>query len=99
MVCVSDSESEGNPEPELGLTPSVSELDSIETDWSQIVLWKLKEPESSKTVMKEIMELISELSGSLVLSEKSSFPTSRVGISSGTVKSSPPKPKILDPRV
>ena len=34
-----------------------------------------------------------------MLSEKSRVPTSKVGISSGNVKSSCPKPKILDPRV
>ena len=45
------------------------------------------------------MELISEPSISKVLSEKSSVPTSRVGMSSGTMKSFHPKPKILDPRV
>ena len=45
------------------------------------------------------MELISEPSGSKVLSGKSSVPTSRVGMSSETVKSSCPKPKIDDSRV
>ena len=81
------------------MTSSAPELDSIETVWSQIVLRKLRESEDSESVMKDIMNLISEPSGRKVLSEKSSVPTSRVGMSSGTVKSSRPKPKILDPRV
>ena len=57
------------------------------------------EPESSKTVMKDIMELIFEPSGSDELNGKSGVPNPRVGMSSGTVKSSPPKPKIADSRV
>ena len=63
VVCVSDSKREGTLEPGLGLTPSPPEPDSIETVRSQIVLWQLTEPESSETVMKDILELISEPSG------------------------------------
>ena len=47
VVCVSDSERAGTPEPGLGLTLSAPELDSIETVRSQIVLWEIKEPESA----------------------------------------------------
>ena len=68
VVCVSESESEGNPEPGLGLTLSAPELDSIERVWSQIVLQELTEPEDSEYVMKDIMELISEPSRSKVMS-------------------------------
>ena len=90
MVCVSDSERAGTPEPGLGLTLSALELDSIEMVWSQIVFKELPEPESSETGMKDIMELISEPSGSEELNGESSVPNPRVGMSSGTVKSSCP---------
>ena len=72
MVCVSDSERAGTPEPGLGLTLSALELDSIEMVWSQIVFKELPEPESSETGMKDIMELISEPSGIEELYGKSS---------------------------
>ena len=99
VVCVSDSKRAGTLEPGLGLTPTALELDSIETVWSHIFLRELKEPENSETVMKNIMELISEPYGSEELNGKASVPNPRVGMSSGTVKSFHPKPKIADSRV
>ena len=45
------------------------------------------------------MELISEPFGSNVLSERSSVPTPIVGMSLEKMKSSHPKPKILDTRL
>ena len=99
MVCVSNSDRAGTPEPGLSLTLSAWELDSIETVCSQIVLRELKGPESTETVMKDILELISEPSGSEELNGKSSVPNAKVRMTSGTVKSSCPKPKIDDSRV
>ena len=55
--------------------------------------------ESCEMVIKDILHLISEHSGSEELYKKSSVPNPRVGMSSGTVKSSHPKPKIADSRV
>ena len=55
--------------------------------------------ESCEMVMKDILDLISEHSGSEELNRKSSVPNPRVGMISGTVKSSHPKPKIADSRV
>ena len=83
MVCVSDSERAGALEPGLSLTPSALELDSNDTVWSQILLRELMEPENSETVM-DIMELITEPSGSEELNGRVSVPNSRVGMSSGT---------------
>ena len=51
------------------MTPSVPELDSIETVRSQVVLQEFQELKSSETVLNEIMELISEPAGSKLLSE------------------------------
>ena len=64
----------GTLEPGLGLTPSAPEHDSIVTVRSQIVLWEIKEPESSDTVMKDILEMISEPSGSEELNGELSVP-------------------------
>ena len=50
-------------------------------------------------VMKNILDLISEPSGSDELNRKSSVPNPRVGMSSRTMKSSRPKPKIADSRI
>ena len=99
VVCVSDSDNESNPESGLDLTPSVLELDSTETVWSQVVLQKLQENKSSKTMMDKIMELISEPSGNQLLSENEKIVTPRVKMSSEKVKSSHPKPNISDTRV
>ena len=49
--------------------------------------------------MKDILELISEPSGSVELNRKLSVPKPKVGMSSEMVKSSRPKPKIADSRV
>ena len=46
------------------MTPSVPELDSIVTVWSQINLRKDQESEGSEAVMKEILDLVSNPSGS-----------------------------------
>ena len=81
----------------LSLTPSALELDSIVTVWSQIILREIKEPASSDTVMKDILEMISEPSGSEELNGES-VPI-LVGMSSGTVKFARPKPKVADARV
>ena len=67
MVCMSDLNNEGDPESRLDLTLSIPKLDSIETVQSQFVLQEFQEPKPSKTVMNEIMELISEPSGSKLL--------------------------------
>ena len=75
--------------------PFQHNLNSIVTVRSQIILREIEEPESSDTVIKEI----SEPSGSEELNGELSFPNSRVGMSSGTVKSSRPKPKVADARV
>ena len=99
VVFVSDSDNESNPESGLDLTPSVLELDSTETVWSQVVLQKLQENKSSKTMMDKIMELISEPSGNQLLSENEKIVTPRVKMSSEKVKSSHPKPNISDTRV
>ena len=68
VVCLSGSDNENDPESGFGLAPSVMELDSIVIIWSQVVCKKLKETESSKAVMEEIMELIGENSGSGTIS-------------------------------
>ena len=68
MVCVSDSKREGTLEPGLGLTPSPPEPDSIETVRSQIDLREVLETESSETVMRDILDMISEPTQSKELS-------------------------------
>ena len=70
------------------MTPSALELDSIVTVWSQIILREVEEPENSDAGMKDILEMISESSGSEELNRKLSTPKPRVGMSSGMVKSS-----------
>ena len=70
------------------MTPSVLELDSIVQ--SQIVLQEVKEPENSDAVMKDILEMISEPSGSKELKKELSIPKPRVGMSSRMVKISRP---------
>ena len=56
VVCVSDEDRAGSLEPGSGLTPSVPELDSIVTVQSQINLREVQEPESSKSVMRNILD-------------------------------------------
>ena len=63
MVCMSDLDNKGGHESGLNLSPSVLELDSIETVRSHFILQEFQEPKSSETVMNEIMELILEPSG------------------------------------
>ena len=99
MVCVSDSNRAGRLEPGSGLTPSVPELESIVTVWSQIDLREVQEPKNSEAVIRDILDMISEPSGSKELSGELSISKPRVGMSSRTVKSSPPNPKIADSRV
>ena len=99
VVCLYDSDNEGDPESGFGLTPSFQEPDSIETVRSQVILQELQEPKSSETVIYEIMELISEPSGSKLLSENKRVSTPRVGMSSEKLQSSCPNPKISDTKV
>ena len=49
--------------------------------------------------MEDILELIAEPSGSEECNGKSSVPYPRVEMSSGTMRSSRPKPKIADSKV
>ena len=98
VVCVSDEERAGGLEPGSGLTLSVPELDSIVTVRSQINLLEVQEPEISESMMREILDLVSEPSGSKELSEDLSNSKPRVGMSSGKAKSFRPYPKIADSR-
>ena len=75
-----------------GLTTSVQKLDSIVTMWSQINLQEDQEPESSESVMREILDLVFDPSGSTELSEVLSNSKPRVGMSSEKAKSSCPYP-------
>ena len=69
------------------------------TVWSLIVLREIEESESSDTVMKDILEIISKPPGSEELNGELSFPKPSFGMISGTMKSSCPKPKVADSRV
>ena len=97
VICVSDANRAGSPEPGSCLTLSVPELDSIVTVWSHIDLQEVQKPESSETMMRDILGMISEPSGSKELSGDLSISKPRVGMSSRTVKS--PTPKIADTKV
>ena len=78
---MSDSDNKGNPGSVFSLTPSFPEIDSILMVQSQVVLQELKENKSSETVIDEIMELITEPSGSQLLRENEKTSTPRVGVS------------------
>ena len=99
MVCMSDLDNEGDPESGLCVSPSVPEFDSIETVRSQVVLQEFQEPECRETVINEIMEMILEPSGSKLSSKNNRVSTPRVGMSSEKLRSSHPKPKLMDSRV
>ena len=60
VICVSDTERAGGLEPGSGLTPSIPELDSIVRVWSQINLREIQKPESSESIMRDILDMISE---------------------------------------
>ena len=96
--CISDDDRTGSPEPGSSLSPSVPELDSIVMVRSQANLRKVQETKSSESVMKEILDLVSELSGSKELSGDLSNSKPRVGMRSRTAKSSRSYPKIADSR-
>ena len=81
------------------MTPSVPELDSIETVRSQVVLHEPLVDKSCETVMDELMEFISKPSGSWAVSKGENVITPRIGMSLEKVKSYPSKQKILDARV
>ena len=87
VLCVSNDERAKTPEPRSGSTLSVPELDSIVTVRSQINLREVQETENIDSVMKELVELISEPSESKELSGDLSSSKPRVGMSSGTRKS------------
>ena len=99
VVYVSDYDRAGSPEPGSGLSPSVLELDSIVTVWSQINLGEVQETESCDSVMKDILDLVFKPSGSKELKRDLNSSKSRVGMSSRTMKSSRSTPEIADPRV
>ena len=80
------------------MTPSVPELDSIVTVWSQINLRKVQEPKSSESEMTDILDLVSEPTGSKEMSGDLSSSKPRVGMSSRTAKSFRSYPKIDDSR-
>ena len=81
------------------LCPPLPELDSIVTVRSQINLREVQETESYDSVMKDILDLLSESSGSKELSGDLNSSKSRVEMSSRTMKSSHSTQKIADPRV
>ena len=60
---------------------------------------EIQEPENSESVMREIINMISEPSGSKELSEDLSISKPRVGMSSRMAKSSRPTPKMSDTRI
>ena len=60
---------------------------------------EVQEPESSESVMREIIDMISKPSGSKELSGDLSIYKPRVGVSSRMVKNSRPTPKISHTRV
>ena len=64
------------------------------TVWSQIDLREVQKPESSETMMRDILDMISEPSESKELSRD--LRISKVGMSSRMAQSSRPTPKIAD---
>ena len=62
-------------------------------------LREVQEPENSESVMREIIDMISEPSGSKELSGDLSISKPRVGMSSRMAKSSRPTPKMSDTRI
>ena len=98
VVCVSDDDRAGSPELGSGLSLSIQELNSIVTVQSQANLREVQETESSESVMKEILDLVSKPSGSKELSGDLINSKPRAGMRSRTAKSSRSYPKIADSR-
>ena len=98
MICVSDDARKSSPEPGSGKSPSVPELDSIVMVQNQANPRVVQEPGSSESVMKEILDLVSEPSGSKELIVDLSKSKPRVGMRSRMEKKSRSYPKIADSR-
>ena len=94
VVCVSDDARVSSPEPGSGLSLSVPELDPIVKIQSQANSQEVPEPGSSESVMKELLDLVSEPSGSKELRGDLSKSKTRVGMRSRIDRRSCSYPKI-----